>query len=208
MEHRSAANGDTVPNMRYGATLWLVGPNERPTDAQVTAYQTWRQDRWLKRYPDATQVKRHSDVRPEGTACPGPYVGALVTSGTLAQPPSEDDMPLDTSDLAKIKAIVDASNREVAPPAVWEHSIVYKGQPIDAGPRLAATHIRGVDVETDVKAIGTDVDTVLAKQGEPVTATLTPEQLAGLGQLLLGALPGLVEASVVAALNKTSLHVD
>lgn len=91
LEHRSAANGDTIPNARYGATLWLVGPNERPTDAQVTAYQTFRTDRWLRRYPDAVQVKRHSDVRPEGTACPGPYVGALVTSGTLTRPP-EDDM--------------------------------------------------------------------------------------------------------------------
>lgn len=102
IEHKSAANGDTIPNALYGATLWLVGPNERPTQAQVTAYQTARQDRWLKRYPTATQVKRHSDVRPDGTACPGPYVGALVTTGTLAQPPSEDDMPLTDAEIATI----------------------------------------------------------------------------------------------------------
>jgi hypothetical protein len=105
IEHRSAANGDTIPNQRYGATLWLVGPNEEPTDAQITASQTHRQDRWLARYPHAVQVKRHADVRPEGTECPGPHVGALVANGTLTQPP-EEDMPLDAADLAAVKRIV------------------------------------------------------------------------------------------------------
>jgi len=89
IEHRSAANGDTGPNQRWGALLLLLGADERPSAAMVAAVRAWRDEKWLNRYPKATRVVRHKDVRPDGTDCPGPHAGALVLNGTFTK--QEDD---------------------------------------------------------------------------------------------------------------------
>src|SRR5690606_31001204 len=91
---RSAANGDTVPNRDWCAVLFLVGPGEEPTAAQVEAFRHWRVTRWLRKFPKATQVTTHQKVRPAGTECPGPAVIRLVQKGELGKPPTtgEDDM--------------------------------------------------------------------------------------------------------------------
>lgn len=87
--YRSAANGDQATNRAWGALLLLVGPGERPTSEMVAAIQDWRAGPWLDRYPHATKIVGHGDIRPEPTECPGPAVRALIASGDLL----EDAMP-------------------------------------------------------------------------------------------------------------------
>jgi hypothetical protein len=195
MEHRSAANGDTGPNRNYGATLWLVGPNEEPTDAQVAAYQTWRVEKWLRRYPDAVQVKRHSDVRPDGTACPGPHVGALVTSGTLEQPP-EDDVQLDAEDRAWIAKTIDDA---LAP---LKASVLAGPKNTWAFPVTGITNSDGKELSTETVLANTFKSSVLAAKGatSPAQVVLTAEQVEDIQRTLA--------TSVAAVLERTTFHVD
>lgn len=85
---QSGANGDSEANRDYGAVLFLVGIGEKPSAGMYDAFRDWRRTRWLTRFPKATQVRTHNDVRPEATECPGPYLTAVVRDGTLL----EDDM--------------------------------------------------------------------------------------------------------------------
>jgi hypothetical protein len=209
IENRSAANGDATTNTEYGATLWLLGPDEKPTDAMVCASQMKRIDRWLKRYPGAARVVRHGDVRPDGTACPGPHVGRLVLNGTLTESP-EDDMALDATDKAWIKSTIDASNREVGAPAVWAHTITdNEGKGINAGLRLSATHLRVIDVERIAENTHTTVTEILEllQSADPTAVTLTPEQVETLRRDLTALLGPLVQASVTGVLDRTQLNV-
>jgi N-acetylmuramoyl-L-alanine amidase len=81
--HRPAANGSTTGNHQYGAVLWLLGTDERPTVAMVEAFRDWRRTRWLTRYPHATAVIGHRDLY--ATTCPGAETYALIRSGSLTE---------------------------------------------------------------------------------------------------------------------------
>jgi hypothetical protein len=92
--HASPANPDA--NEEYGATLWVLGDNERPTAAAIQAYRDFR-TLWLARWPDATDVRGHRQVPGAQTECPGDQIIALIADGTLTRatdptPPLEDDM--------------------------------------------------------------------------------------------------------------------
>jgi hypothetical protein len=94
IRHRSAANGDTGPNRRWGAVLVLVGPGEALTDECKQALRDWYRDQWLARYPRATRVVEHRDVRPDATECPGPAVRAFIDSGAITKPARPDAAPV------------------------------------------------------------------------------------------------------------------
>lgn len=94
---RSAANGNTTVNARYGAVLFLVGENEPPTDAALEAFRTWRTADWLTAYPRATAVVGHAQVRPDPTECPGPALTALIHAGALRRPPRHAPAPSPTA---------------------------------------------------------------------------------------------------------------
>jgi hypothetical protein len=87
LDCRTAANGGTQSNADYTACLWILGTGDKPTDAMVQAFRDWRTTRLLRRYPGATAVKTHNDVRAAPTECPGAAVTALVRGGTLTKQP-------------------------------------------------------------------------------------------------------------------------
>jgi hypothetical protein len=92
LANRSAANGDTGPNRHWGAVVVLVGPGEDLTPACLAALRhLWRI--WLDKYPDATRLVEHRDVRPEPTACPGPAVRAAIDSGAITRPATRPANP-------------------------------------------------------------------------------------------------------------------
>ena len=83
---RSGANGTTETNRIYGALLWLLGPDEQPTLLQRQA-AVRAAEAIAPRYPNVHRP--HSDVRPGGTACPGPAVTAWTRNPT----DGGDDVP-------------------------------------------------------------------------------------------------------------------
>lgn len=82
---RSAANGSAELNRTWVAVLLLVGPGEQPTPALVASLRWLRTALVLPAHPKATRVVGHGDIRPRGTACPGPAVAALIRSGQLTK---------------------------------------------------------------------------------------------------------------------------
>jgi hypothetical protein len=90
---RSAANGDSDANSRYGAVVALLGTEQTVTSDMVRglqeAVQTFR-----RAFPRAKEIRGHVDVRPEPTACPGPALLRLIRSGALEpdNPAEEEDM--------------------------------------------------------------------------------------------------------------------
>lgn len=96
---RSAGNGSDSGNDTYGAVLLMLGPGDVPSDAMVQAIRDWRTDRWLVRYPRATKVVGHHDIRPEPTACPGDPAEQLVTSGAITKGTT---MALTDGDVTKV----------------------------------------------------------------------------------------------------------
>lgn len=84
LSKRAGANGNRTLNEQYAALLWLLGPGEAGTAKQVAAAEAWhRRVGGVK--------KAHKDIRPGGTACPGPWVTSWVR-GAVAPDPEEDDM--------------------------------------------------------------------------------------------------------------------
>ena len=88
----SAANGDTIPNRRYGAVLAVLAPGERPSEAMVEALRVVvAYHRAI--FPGSRQVVGHQDVRPEPTACPGPILEAMVKAHVFEPPVPEPERP-------------------------------------------------------------------------------------------------------------------
>lgn len=85
LDTRSGANGDTKTNRQYVAFLLLIGPGEKPSAKMIAAVQDWVHSVRV-RFPRATAIKGHCDVRPDGTACPGPNTIALIRSGAFEPP--------------------------------------------------------------------------------------------------------------------------
>lgn len=91
IEHRSAANGNSLTNSRYGAVLVMVGAQEKLTVACEEALRDLYRDRWLKRYPRAKTIVGHRDIRPDPTDCPGNEVLRLIDSGFMTIESVEDE---------------------------------------------------------------------------------------------------------------------
>lgn len=92
---RSGANGNTTLNRQYVAILLVVGAGEQPSPELIAGVQAVIADA-RRRYPDADSIVGHSQIRPEGTACPGPAVQALIHAGAFqpgaTTPQSQEDV--------------------------------------------------------------------------------------------------------------------
>lgn len=84
LRYRSAANGDTATNLRFGAFLLLVATGEHPTPEMVATVRA-RCAAHRRLFPASTRIVGHDDIRPEPTACPGPLVGALIDAGKFGK---------------------------------------------------------------------------------------------------------------------------
>lgn len=80
MRNRSAANGNTELNLRYGAFLFILAPGEAPTPAMVNAGRKAVQS-FRRKFPLAKTIVGHGDIRPNGTTCPGPILSADIHGG-------------------------------------------------------------------------------------------------------------------------------
>lgn len=89
----SASAGNPDANWEWGAFLFVIGDSETPSPALVQAFQDWRRDRWLRKWPKATLVRGHQQVPGASTACPGARTMNLIRSGDLLRP-LEDDVNL------------------------------------------------------------------------------------------------------------------
>lgn len=90
LSKRSGANGNLELNNQYASLLWLLGVGEAGTPKQIAAAEAWCRKTGGVR-------KAHGEVRPGGTACPGPWVTSWV-HGTVVKPPpipqpEDEDMP-------------------------------------------------------------------------------------------------------------------
>jgi hypothetical protein len=105
----------------------------------LRAFGDWRRDKALKRYPTATRVVGHRDIRPTGgTDCPGPVTEALIKAGrlTTAAPAPQEDIVASLDDLKAALRDPDYL-REVA-------RFVVTGFPFpgaDGQPRVLAGHL-------------------------------------------------------------------
>lgn len=77
---QSAANGDETTNREYGAMLLVLAIGEKPSDAMI---ETVRRQigAFRERFPQASRIVGHQDIRPEPTSCPGPAVMGLIHAG-------------------------------------------------------------------------------------------------------------------------------
>jgi N-acetylmuramoyl-L-alanine amidase len=106
----SSANPDA--NHEWVGVLFLVGDREQLTAQAIRAFQDFRFDVFLRRWPGRTQLTGHGrapGVPGAQTDCPGPYVAARLTDGTLARKPSteDDDMtPKQAQQLADVHRVL------------------------------------------------------------------------------------------------------
>lgn len=80
--HMSAANGTRALNLTYGAVLLVLADGEEPSAAMVKATNRLIK-RYRKLFPNATRIVGHGDIRPGGTACPGPWVSRAIRAGVI-----------------------------------------------------------------------------------------------------------------------------
>lgn len=85
LRDRSAANGDEDLNSRYGALLLLVAFGETPSPAMVKKVRE-RIARHRTIFPGSRRIVGHGQIRPGGTACPGPHVQRLLDEGRFTPP--------------------------------------------------------------------------------------------------------------------------
>lgn len=91
----SASNPDA--NHEWLGVLFILGDQEEPSAAMIQAFQDFRRDVFLPRWPGRLKLTGHGrapGVPGAQTACPGPFVADRLTDGTLARFDTEDDMEL------------------------------------------------------------------------------------------------------------------
>lgn len=108
--HRSAANGNTDLNARFVAVFAVIGEDQQPSDRMLAGV---RQAVTLtrQRYPKATRIVGHKDIRPGDTACPGPALyRALKNREFEPPPPLKELLDMKLTDTVRIPATY-ASNQ-------------------------------------------------------------------------------------------------
>jgi N-acetylmuramoyl-L-alanine amidase len=89
-------------NSTWYSCTFMSGPSEKPTAAQIRAFQELRN--WLRtNYGVGAGVRGHRDF--SSTACPGNILYTMVKNGSLVKPipqPQEDDLPYTEAQLAEI----------------------------------------------------------------------------------------------------------
>lgn len=82
LDTQSAANGDEDLNDELGAILLILAPGEEPSDAMIREVRRVVADH-RRLFPNSDVLMGHNEVRPEGTACPGPIVQRHLERGTF-----------------------------------------------------------------------------------------------------------------------------
>jgi hypothetical protein len=82
LDTQSAANGDEDLNDELGAILLILAPGEEPSDAMIREVRRVVADH-RRLFPNSDVLIGHNEVRPEGTACPGPIVQRHLEKGTF-----------------------------------------------------------------------------------------------------------------------------
>lgn len=82
LDRQSAANGNEDLNDELGAILLVLAPGEEPSDAMIVEVRQVVADH-RRLFPDSRDLLGHNEVRPEGTACPGPIVMRHLDAGTF-----------------------------------------------------------------------------------------------------------------------------
>ena len=86
---RSAANGDSDVNHRYGAILLVIGDDEPLSEAlKATVREVVAEFRLY--YPKGVLIRPHSAIRPDPTSCPGNRARLAISRGEF-EPTTEDD---------------------------------------------------------------------------------------------------------------------
>lgn len=80
MRNRSAANGNTNLNLRYGAFLLILAPGEEPSPEMAAAVRKAVKS-FRRKFPHAKSIVGHGQIRPGGTTCPGPDVQHAINVG-------------------------------------------------------------------------------------------------------------------------------
>lgn len=83
LRFRSAANGDRDVNERFCAFVLMVSETEKPTTELVRKVNTTLKNAREDFYARGNRVVGHKDIRPEPTACPGPFVYDLIQDRTF-----------------------------------------------------------------------------------------------------------------------------
>jgi hypothetical protein len=98
----AASDSNPDANHEWVGVLHILGDQEPPTGAMVTAFQDFRHKVFLPRWPGRTRLTGHGrapGVPGAQTSCPGPFVAGKITDGTLAQPPGtspgDDDVTVE-----------------------------------------------------------------------------------------------------------------
>lgn len=82
LDTQSAANGNEDLNDELGAILLVLAPGEEPSDAMIKEVRRVVVDH-RRLFPRSQDLLGHNEVRPEGTACPGPIVMRHLDAGTF-----------------------------------------------------------------------------------------------------------------------------
>lgn len=80
--YQSAANGSAQLNDEYLAIFCVLGEGQVPSEEMVRGIRKAVR-RFRLRYPFAKEIVGHGDIRPGGTACPGPALARKVKAGKL-----------------------------------------------------------------------------------------------------------------------------
>jgi hypothetical protein len=91
LDGQSGANGSEDVNRRYGAVLLVLAPGEQPTDAMIREVHAVVRDH-RRLFAGSKLLVGHNEVRPEGTACPGPIVQALIDEGAFESGPTPAEL--------------------------------------------------------------------------------------------------------------------
>lgn len=79
---QSGANGNTTVNQQYGAVLLVLAPGEQPTEAMMREVRAVIAEH-RGHFPGSRRIVGHSQIRPEGTQCPGPITQGLINAGAF-----------------------------------------------------------------------------------------------------------------------------
>jgi hypothetical protein len=86
----SPSNPDA--NREYVGVLLLLGDAEALSDAMIAAFRDWYHTWFLFGWPNRYDVRGHGQVLGAETACPGPFVRAVVRDLTVPGSTQEDEM--------------------------------------------------------------------------------------------------------------------
>jgi hypothetical protein len=146
----NGANGDLEANTRWGSVLVMVGTDDTPTPAQLAA--VLEVPAWMNA---KAALLPHRAIRPEPTACPGPFLIKWIAGNPTKPRPEDNKMTLTPADLDAMRKIV----RE------------------EVGPAVLAARIDNelTDVEGDTTNLGTTFKTLRRESHQTVQQTAPPK---------------------------------